>query len=297
MNITHFPKIAFLLLTHNEESHIEKLVNKLLDFKGAKIFCHHDISQSKPHHYLLKHAQMISQPRTTQWGKVSLVYATLDLLSQSYMDNNKFDWFIFLSANCYPIKSTSYILNLLSSSIYDGYIEMNRASKGAGLSGYWWSKVYNQTIFKIPFVSKKCKFYIRHVRLRRRNIPFNEKNPLMYGAQWFMFNRKVVEYILSVSPHNHPIIRFYDELENKEMHPMTSDESFFQCILHNKKNFNLCSDYHRYIDWEDYQDHHPNILNIQHLNKIKESSALFARKFKSPESDILIKAIDKECLT
>jgi hypothetical protein len=74
-------------------------------------------------------------------------------------------------------------------------------------------------------------------------------------------------------------------------------ELIFQKILTNAGTFNHCTDNFRFIDWENSQNWHPNTLTLDHLQKIQNSGALFARKFADGKSNELIQAIDNMILS
>jgi hypothetical protein len=290
--------IVFLLQTHNDNPHIGRLVHALREFPDGRIFCHHDCSKSKPHPVLESQTISFVRPhRKTAWGRVSQLLAELDLLKLSFQEMPEAEWFMLMSGNCYPIKPISHICNFLESTPFNGFLDTWPAIKGAeGLPGWKWRGVYTRPFCKIPFVSRKGNFYWRELRVPRRGVPFSAKQPLMYGANWFILNRQLVEKVLQTDPWNHPIVRFYNCIEEEEQRHFSPEESFLQCLFHDSEEHSICRDAMRFIDWKDAKNWHPNTLTESHWQEIRNSDALFARKFDPDNSRGLLDLIDSQIL-
>jgi hypothetical protein len=100
---------------------------------------------------------------------------------------------------------------------------------------------------------------------------------------------------MKMNPKKHPILNFFDELEKSEKCHMSPEESLIQCLLYDYQHHGLCTDYLRFIDWENSVNWHPNTLIDSHYDAIKNTNALFARKFSEESSDLLDR-IDREII-
>jgi hypothetical protein len=171
-------------------------------------------------------------------------------------------------------------------------MDMNKAKPGLHLAGWWWKKVLTRPLCKIPFISKRGKFYWRELRLKRTEHPFSSKMPLMFGSNWFILNKKTISQLLAMNLQQHQLVKFYDEVERAENRHMSPDESILQCLLTDETKFKIDRNYLRFIDWQDLVEWHPNILTEKHWEAIQNSDALFARKFSFPSSNKVLDLID-----
>jgi hypothetical protein len=288
-------KIAFLVQSHQYNCQFDRLCERLRDFPDCEIVVHHDFSQSVlPIETILRYRLKLVNPyRTTRWSDISQTQAEIDLIETAYHNAPDADWFILLSTACYPIKSWDAILTTLQQSSFDGYLNLHRCDPEEGdLHRNWHRKMFTQPIGSIPFVSKQGKFYRREVRIPRFETPFNRNFQFFFGANWFILSRKVIQYLVNLSLHNHPIIKFYQTAKGIS----ASDEVFLNSILGNTQQFNLSTDYLRYIDWTNAVNWHPNILTEQHFAELSQSNALFARKIDPNLSQSLLSKIDQELL-
>jgi hypothetical protein len=288
-------KIAFLVQSHQYNSHFDRLCERLREFPKHEIFVHHDFSQSTlPVESIVRYRLNLVRPyRTTTWSSISQTQAEIDLIETAYRNAADADWFILLSASCYPIKSWDVIVQTLQNSAFDGYIDLQQCNPDEGeLHRHWHRKMFTMPIGSIPFVSRNGKFYQRELRIPRTETPFHQKFKFFFGANWFILSRKVVEYLVNLSLHSHPIVKFYMEVKGVA----ASDEVLINSVLGNANQFNLSPDYLRYIDWTNSVNWHPNTLTEAHFQSIAESNALFARKFDAVTSQTLLEKIDQELL-
>ena len=286
------PKIAFILQTHDASPHLSRLCPILKTFQHARVFSHHDFSKCRPHPALAEVAEFCEPHRKTAWARVSQALATMDVLEFAARRMPEAEWFILLSAACYPIKSAAHIEEFLAQTSEHGFLDINVARPGRDLPGWWWSKVFTRPFCRIPFISRHGKPYLRSIRIRRRSTPFNKQFRLLYGANWFILRRPTVERLLDNNPKEHPLVSFFDRVERAENKHMSLDECIVQTILGQEGSSKLNQDPLRFIDWENSKNWHPNILTMNHWEAIQRSNALFARKFDHMKSRELLDQID-----
>lgn len=287
-------RIAFLLQTHDANPHLERLCGKLTEFPGARIFCHHDFSKGEPHPAVRQIATFCQPHRVTAWAKVSATLAELDLFKIALEQAPECDWLVLVSGSCYPLKPIDQITDFLDKTPYQGFVDSNLVERVDGLSGWWWTKVFTRPLCRIPFLSRRGRFYWRELRIKRQDTPFQVHLQLRYGSNWIILKRPVAEDLMAMNPHDHPVMRFFDKVERQENKHMSPEESLVQCLLgdlvqHQVMNGNL-----RFIDWENSTHWHPNTLTERHWEAVQASDALFGRKFDATESKKLLDLIDAQ---
>jgi predicted Rossmann fold flavoprotein len=73
--------------------------------------------------------------------------------------------------------------------------------------------LFTRPIFKIPFLTKKGKFYWKYIRKRidPETTPFNKDFVPYCGSDWLMMGNKVLKRVVESDLMNHPAIAFIDE--------------------------------------------------------------------------------------
>lgn len=278
--------IGFVLLTHSKPLQIYRLINTLNNmFNYPLIVCHHDFSKCDLSVDILPKNVLLVRPHVqTEWGKFSLIEATVKALQLMYEVPNAPDWFVLLSGADYPIKSAKQILDELVSSPYDAYIQYEKITyeiykQDLKPNMLWLKNSYERYCTKSFFLNYSKKYYtklnleirLEHPLLAKPFLPFSQKVACFSGSQWFCANHKAAEYIIDFHSRTNAITQYYSKL-------MYADESYFQTILANASHLKLKNDRLRYIDWSTGGPH-PKILLKEDLPKLLASNAHFARKF------------------
>ena len=285
-------KIGFAIISHRTpDIMFENLLKQLNRFPDKQIIVHHDFSQSDFSNELAEkyNIEFCKKSYKTAWCSFTVVEATFDCIKQF----KNVDWIILLSANDYPIKNPETIIDFLSGTTYNAFMEGTETINNSNeweLANWTYNMVFKKTLFKIPSLDKKGKFKWRPIKVNRSNAPFNDKYKLYFGSQWFMIDMKVAEYLTSIDVSNNPVVKFLSTAEK------CKDEIVFQTLVHNQPNFKISEDNHRYINWENMKNWHPNTLTKKHWEAVQQSDALFARKFTWNESKELIDLIDTQIL-
>ncbi|WP_434782455.1 beta-1,6-N-acetylglucosaminyltransferase [Ferrovum myxofaciens] len=111
--------IAYLLLVHNQPSHVGRLVRSLMH-DNTYFFVHVDkkVSIETFRAALPQSARVIfiTHRMRVNWGGWSIVAATLELCRAARSHPEKFSRYQLLSGACYPIKSNDDISNTLLNS-------------------------------------------------------------------------------------------------------------------------------------------------------------------------------------
>jgi len=295
-------KYGFVLLSHKEYDPLyERLLKRLLDFPDSIIAIHHDITKSSFPNYIFDNPRILKvKSYTTSWCHINNVLAVNESLKALYSCKSKPDWYIILSANCYPIKSIKYINDFFKNSTFDAYLDIRPVPLSCQIDvlDKWIVKDLKYPIlFRIPFISKKGKFYLLPLRFRRlHKLPFDTNFQLFHGSDWFYLNKNTVKYLMKCRIETHPLTKFYqNKIKGKNQHPC-AQEIVIQSILGNSANLVIEFNNYRFIDWTNNGSFHPNTLTIDHLGYIMQTPALFGRKFYNVESKILLEIIDRNIL-
>jgi hypothetical protein len=287
-------KIALLCLTHQPSSILAKFLDQINKNSSFIPFIHHDFSQSTLPPEILNNNSIVilKEYFKTEWSHISLVKATIELLREA-IKNLEVQWFALLSGSCYPALPLQSLENFLGSTKYYGFIEHTLLN----LNTNWLHRAYHKHVFtqkigSIPFISRKGKFYLREVRIQRPKTPFSKSFPLYFGSQWWTLHRDIVDEVV-----NHvKLPELVDFAESKQVH--ASDEWLIQSIVgdimsgRDSEDFQIISKNLHYINWDNCQDWHPNILDHTHWDHILRSKAFFARKLDIIKSATLLNLVE-----
>jgi hypothetical protein len=123
---------------------------------------------------------------------------------------------------------------------------------------------------------------------RKRKIPdgFN----IFGGITWWSINRDAANYVLDQHFNNKRYRNFF-------RYTLIPDEMYFHTILLNSPFAKNCVNNDlRDIEWAGGDGTHPIIFKTEHLNRLKQSTDLFARKFDINVDSNVLDLIDKELL-
>jgi len=129
--------IGFLFLTYGDPIHdayLEKyLENKPDSIFENRVYVHPKYPNTMKNPFFKSH--VIDNLIETEWGNISIVNATLELLKSA--KNDGCEWFVLLSQDTYPIKSMQNLHEVLSTSTnsFFDYID-NR--DGLSKTSQWW---------------------------------------------------------------------------------------------------------------------------------------------------------------
>jgi hypothetical protein len=288
-------KIALLFLSHQHSDIFKDFLKYIDNVDGFYPFLHHDFSQSNLSEDVLNNKKLIILENwyRTAWSDISVVQATLSLLHEAFHSSqNKYEWFLLLSSSCYPTRPLINLSFFLESTDVDGFMENTRLNKRTNwLHAAYHKQIYTKSLCSIPFISRRGKFYWRDLRIKYRKTPFNKDLYPYFGSQWWGLRRNVVQEILFKTDWIESMVTF--ACKNKIL---ASEEWLIQSVVASLKDFKIKSKNLHFIDWENAQNWHPNILTENHLEPIISSGAFFARKFDKSKSSSLLQTINQEIL-
>lgn len=195
------------------------------------------------------------------WGGYSLVDAQLRGIEKLFTSGAKWDYFINLSGQDFPLKKQSVIMGYLSK-----------------FNSYEFIKIVNQDLVR-PETMHRIKDYVQEIK-GSLVISTTAKRPFITGMtpyignQWMILSKRFCEFITYSAELN----IFKDFYRNT----LIPDESFFQTVLMNTTfKSKIIYDDKREIDWVESSDIklRPRDFLAKDSEMLINSQNLFARKF------------------
>ncbi|REC76504.1 glycosyl transferase [Chryseobacterium elymi] len=257
--------IAYLILVHRLPDQFKRLFKALYDpsnfylihiDKKASQEIGEEVSvflQKYPNVHILKSKNVV-------WGGYSMVQAELDGMKYLLDMEMKWDYFINLSGQDYPLKSQEIIKEFLSKNNGKSYIKIADQKKSRPETMNRIENYFEESEDKISEETHKRGFM-------KGVVPY-------IGGQWMILTRSCCEFICNSTE----VKRFEDYYLNT----LIADESFFQTVLMNT-SFDgiLVDDDKRAIIWipDGNVKLRPKTFTETDLVFLQTGNHLFARKF------------------
>lgn len=257
--------VAYLILVHRLPNQFKKLFKAI--YESTNFYLIHidkkanqeigkDIRsflEQYPNVHILNSENVI-------WGGYSMVQAELDGIKYLLSMDAKWDYFINLSGQDYPLKSQKIIKEFLSKNNGKSFIKIDNQEK------------------KRPETMNRIENYFEELedsisdKTHKRGFM---KDVIPYiGGQWMILTRDCCEFINSSVE--------VKKFEDYYLNTLIADESFFQTVLMNTSfNGTLVNDDKRAIIWIPDGDIklRPKTFTKYDLPFLQRSNHLFARKF------------------
>ena len=310
-------KLAYLILAHKDPVHVGRLVRRL-QHPGAAVFLHIDKkSPIGPFREALEglDVTVLENRVKVYWAGFSGLRAIMKLVDASLRDSRNFTHFCLLSGSDYPIKSNQQIFEFLSrepKNFVSVAKNLSDTTHRNAVNGFHFKDVpwlnpkvpvENFTDRILCFVLNRTVWALRLHRARRKTPPGFD---FYCGSTWWCLRREAVMYIRDFCRENPRIYNY-----NRFVH--APDEILIHSILMNARLDFLDIDAEQvavspasfsspdhvygvhYIDWRN-KGSHPKVLTKGDFGSLRESAALFARKFDSLSSAALLDMIDANLL-
>ncbi|HTN46324.1 MAG TPA: beta-1,6-N-acetylglucosaminyltransferase [Flavipsychrobacter sp.] len=276
-------RIAYFVLVHRFPQQFMRLfkaiyhidnqylvhIDKKADNKTYEII--HQFLIQYPNAHIMESANIV-------WGGYSMVQAELNGMKQLLSLGIKWDFFINLSGQDFPLKSQNDIRRFLSRNKKSNFI-----------------KLLNQEVER-PDTMNRIEHYftetdtgfsaVTHKRAFMKNVTS------FIGGQWMILNRRCCEFIC----HSPEVKKF----EEYYFNTLIADESFFQTVLMNTSFAGtIVNDDKRFIIWipDGLIKLRPKTLTISDLSALSEGDHLFARKFDMEHDPIVIDILEEKIRT
>jgi hypothetical protein len=257
--------IAYFILVHRFPEQFKRLFKALyhpenhylihLD-KKTGISTYEDIEDfltDFPNTYILESVNVV-------WGGYSMIQAELNGIKYLLNLNIKWDFFINLSGQDYPLKSQKIIREYLTKNIGNNFI-----------------KIANQLTLR-PETMNRIENYFVETDNGFSGVPYKRaylKDVIPYiGGQWMILTRECCEFICNSGEAK--------KFEDYYLNTLIADESFFQTVLMNTSfDGKLINDDKRAIIWIPDGDIklRPKTFTEDDIKFLLEGDNLFARKF------------------
>lgn len=277
---------AYLIMCHNNFSHLCKLISELDDVRND-IYIHVDKKVLDCPHLNLKtsvtKANLYFVRRiSVNWGGYSQIRAELILLSEATKVYHSY--YHLISGSDYPLKSQNYIHDFFSEHYGDEFIGYDPDACRANFLDrvryyYCLQDIIGRNSGKFfgfcYIVQEKLLYIQKKICVNRiKNFPVK----IFKGTNWFSITHDLAMFLLSKQKIIKHLCRY----------SLCADEIFVQTIaMISPYKENIVEDSLRYIDWE---RGNPYTFTSNDYEALKMTDRLFARKF---DEQISVDIIDK----
>ncbi|KAL0681064.1 hypothetical protein Bca4012_047911 [Brassica carinata] len=229
-----------------------------------------------------KNVRMIVKANFVTYRGPTMVANTLHAAAILLREGGDWDWFVNLSASDYPLVTQDDLLHTFS------YLprDLNFIDHTSNIG--WKESHRAKPIIIDPglYMSKKADvFWVS----QKRSMPTAFK--LFTGSAWMMLSRPFVDYFIWGWDNLPRIVLMY------YANFLSSPEGYFHTVICNAKEFTnttVNSDLH-FISWDNPPKQHPHHLTLDDFDRMVDSNAPFARKFRRDEP--VLDKIDSELLS
>ena len=259
------PRIAYFILVHRYPEQFKRLFKAiyhpenhyLIHIDQKSVFTVNqevqEFLEDYPNAYTLTSERVI-------WGGYSMVQSELKAMVYLLSHGLKWDYFINLSGQDFPLKSQEFIFDFLAQNPGQNFIKIANQSKERPDTMNRIDHYFTETNTGFSGTESKRAFM---------------KNVTSYiGGQWMILTRSCCDFIC-----NSPEVQEYEDFYRNTL---IADESFFQTVLMNTTFSEvITNDDKRAIIWIPDGDIklRPKTLTINDLKFLQEGENLFARKF------------------
>ena len=279
-------RICFAVQTHTDARQCERLVRALCS-EGDMVLLHVDRKRPAYRVELLQRLHDVdgdirvleeSQSVPVYWSGFSAVQATLRCLEAFLHMPNGCQWMSLHSGQDYPLQPIAAYRDYLRTR--QPALQMESDAVGA----HWWRcQIYN--FFRERSFNRRLWARVLDRALREAQKPFVRRHrgvEFRKGSAWFAASREAAACLLEASTPQWQALWRYSAVP---------DEHYFQTLA-TKLDIPMLGDRLRYIDFPTGANS-PRVLQLRDLAALRQSGALFARKFESAASAELLQQLDQ----
>lgn len=287
-------KQAILITAYKNYHHLEEIIDFFDD--NFQLYIHIDkkskiskieLNELRSHSIV----RLVQQKYKVNWGGFNHLKSILYLTNQALKCKQN-QYFHLITGHDFPIKKTSYFVEFFKNNDSEftefytipkmGHADNNNMDRIEyyNFHDFWNSKIHKQF--------EKIKLVIRLQKRLGLKRELSSKMPKLYGGStYWSLSRECLEYVLEFTQKNKWFL-------NRFKYTLCAEEFYFQTLIMNsdfaKK---VTNDNLRYIDWVARNGNNPAVLDETDFEKLKETNAIFARKFDYPQSIGLLSKIKK----
>lgn len=300
-------KLAIVVLAHDRPKQLALLLSALRH-PQVHLYLHVDRhSELAPIAATLADAgvrEVELLPRhATAWGSVELVDAALEGLARGVRDDC--DYFTLISGQDFPLRPVEEILALFERAGSRSYLEhFSLPTSRWRFEGRERTDFYTYTVLGrretcIPrgedtgFLNWKGRLLNEVLRVRSAPKPVRRFPSYVYpfgGSQWWNLSRAAADRILG-------FLDEHSDYRHYHTHTLAPDEVFFQSILLGTDfagEHEIVNDTLRFMRWPE-EESHPRVLTMSDLPAMRESEALFGRKFDAAVDEAVLARLAGAC--
>lgn len=241
-----------------------------------------------------------NQRTCVYWGGYSMVAATLNLLRYAMESPHQPERFVLLSGVDCPIKSMDDIAQVLWQD--REYIQIDRKLDPAGNNEFD-RRLNRRFLGDNRWLNPRTCRHLVDVFTRKVERRLVRRYPnglqMFYGPQWWALTRDAIQEVFRYLEENPAVDRWFGGVK-------VPDESMFHSILKSSsRSDKIAFDATRlgeppfgsnrhslhYVDWTKGNPYLPRTLNLEDLEQLTQSNALFARKLDTAQSSELLQTL------
>lgn len=241
-------RIAYLVLSHIDANHIQRLALKLTKDTRDSVFIHVDLkSDIKPFEQKLNsipRVHLLSNRVNVHWGGYSSIEATINLLKEALLKDKQekkngeegYDYFVILQGLEYPIRNNIEIHSFFENNNGKEFIKAQNISLSYDPNSihkyrfYWYLDNNGNVLITAlhllnTFFLKKLKIIPKLKKSYTQNNK-KEKMDLYQGCAQFGITKILAEYIVEFNENNQKFNNYFKTV-------YAPDESYFHTIVYN----------------------------------------------------------------
>ena len=285
-------KQAILITAYKNYHHLEGIIN-FFD-TNFEIYIHIDkksvISNMELNNLKsYETVKLVVKKYKVNWGGFNHLKSILYLIEEA-LKNDNIGYFHLISGHDFPTKKKAYFLDFFNNTDKEYLEYCNIPNVGAADNGnmdrikyYNFYDVWNSKVPRESEMIRRCIKIQKRLCLERN---VSSKMPKLYaGSTWWSLSRNCISYVMDFTEKNNFFL-------NRFKYTLCSEEFYFQTIIMNSDFSNkVTNDNLRHIDWKTRNGNNPAILDESDFEKLRQTNAIFARKFDYPQSIDLLNKI------
>lgn len=288
-------KQAILITAYKNYHHLEEIIH-CFD-TSFELYIHIDkkskISEEELNH-LKKYdiVKLVEQKHKVNWGGFNHLKAIL-YLTQQALQNPENKYFHLITGHDFPLKSSDYFMEFFKNNRnveFMNHFNFPDAASGwpgnNGLDRIEYYNFYDLWDFKNHKQYEKIALVLRLQKRLGFKRTISSKMPKLYGGStYWSLSRECVSYVMAFTQKNKWVL-------NRFKYTLCAEEFYFQTLILNSDFADkVVNDNLRHIDWVARNGNNPAVLDESDFEKLKETNAVFARKFDYPQSMGLLNKI------
>ncbi len=222
------PRLAFLILAHDDAPQLERLCLRLHPYA---VFVHIDAkAKSFPVDRIsaLPHVTVVTVRTAVYWGDFSMVEATLSLLTLAY-DSSPYERFVLISGACYPVKKLATLEEAHDKDSDKEWIALTEITPNSHLHSLIARRWRMAPFVTHPIVDGRVRaLWNRASKIIGRSLESEIGGIPYFGSQWWALTSSCVAMILEFCKDHPSFMRAYQSV-------YAPDEHFFHTIVGNSK--------------------------------------------------------------